>query len=500
MLKINNLTIISSSGRKLIEDFSFVLNEDDKIALIGEEGNGKSTLLKVLAGESIEGYASYTGSIEREGKAGYLPQRIPEEDLELSVEDYIDREIDYNHLYLLLNRIGVDPDLISQRKLKTLSGGEKVRIAILKILYEDPDMLLLDEPSNDLDLKTLIWLEEFIVNTRLPLIFVSHDETLLENCANGILHLEQLKRKSEPHIRFEQLGYREYQQSRQAYISRNNMIASKQKAQLKKQMDKWRQIYQKVEHQQRTISRGDPHGAKMLKKKMHTVKAQGRNLEAKKENMRRKYEPEEAIAVSFDQVKINPNKVILDLHLNELKAGDRLLARDIDMKVLGRDKVCIIGDNGSGKTTLLRKIYGILKEREDLKIGYVPQNYDEMMDMEVTPVFFLMDGGNKAEQDRVCTLLGSFKFTAEEMEHRIADLSEGQKCKIYIASLILKNCNVLILDEVTRNLSPLSGPRIRQILCDYEGTIISVSHDRKYIEEVANSIYELKDGSLVMLD
>ena len=500
MLKINNLTIISSSGRKLIEDFSFVLNEDDKIALIGEEGNGKSTLLKLLAGESVEGYASFSGTIERDGRVGYLPQHMSSEDLERSVEDYIDQEIDYNHLYLLMNRIGIDSDLISNRKMKTLSGGEKVRIAILKILYEDPDMLLLDEPSNDLDLKTLIWLEEFIANTRLPLIFVSHDETLLENCANGILHLEQLKRKKEPHITFEQLGYREYKQSREAYISRNNMIASKQKAELKKQMDKWRQIYQKVEYQQRTISRGDPHGGMMLKKKMHAVKAQGRNLEAKKENMRKKYEPEEAIAVCFDPVKINPNKVILDLHLPELRAGERLLARDVDMTVLGKDKVCIIGENGSGKTTLLRKIYEILKEREDLLIGYVPQNYEEMMDMDMTPVSFLTDGGNKAEQDRACTLLGSFKFTAEEMEHRIRELSEGQKCKLYIASLILKNCEVLILDEVTRNLSPLSGPRIRQILNDYGGAIISVSHDRKYIEEVADRIYELKDGTLVLLD
>ena len=500
MLKINNLTIISSSGRKLIEDFSFVLNEDDKIALIGEEGNGKSTLLKLLAGESVEGYASFSGTIERDGRVGYLPQHMSSEDLERSVEDYIDQEIDYNHLYLLMNRIGIDSDLISNRKMKTLSGGEKVRIAILKILYEDPDMLLLDEPSNDLDLKTLIWLEEFIANTRLPLIFVSHDETLLENCANGILHLEQLKRKKEPHITFEQLGYREYKQSREAYISRNNMIASKQKAELKKQMDKWRQIYQKVEYQQRTISRGDPHGGMMLKKKMHAVKAQGRNLEAKKENMRKKYEPEEAIAVCFDPVKINPNKVILDLHLPELRAGERLLARDVDMTVLGKDKVCIIGENGSGKTTLLRKIYEILKEREDLLIGYVPQNYEEMMDMYMTPVSFLTDGGNKAEQDRACTLLGSFKFTAEEMEHRIRELSEGQKCKLYIASLILKNCEVLILDEVTRNLSPLSGPRIRQILNDYGGAIISVSHDRKYIEEVADRIYELKDGTLVLLD
>ncbi|MBQ2583427.1 MAG: ABC-F family ATP-binding cassette domain-containing protein, partial [Erysipelotrichaceae bacterium] len=269
MLKIDELTIITHKGRKLVEGFSFVLNQDDKVALIGEEGNGKSTILKVIAGVDTKDYVTCSGEIRCDGRIAYLPQSIPEKDLELPVPFFIDGEPDYNLIYSLCARIDIDPDLISMRPVKTLSGGEKVKISLLKILYEDPDILLLDEPSNDLDLKTLIWLEEFIRSCRVPLIFVSHDETLLENCATGILHLEQLKRKSEPHLGYQGVGYREYTESREAFISRNNMIAAKEKNQLAKQMERWRKIYQKVEHQQRTISRQDPHGGRLLKKKMH---------------------------------------------------------------------------------------------------------------------------------------------------------------------------------------------------------------------------------------
>lgn len=500
MLKIDDLTIITHKGRKLVEGFSFVLNQDDKIALIGEEGNGKSTILKVIADVDTKDYVTYSGQIHCDGRIAYLPQSIPEKDLELPVPFFIDGEPDYNLIYSLCARIDIDPDLISMRPVKTLSGGEKVKISLLKILYEDPDILLLDEPSNDLDLKTLIWLEEFIRSCRVPLIFVSHDETLLENCATGILHLEQLKRKSEPHLGYQGLGYREYTESREAFISRNNMIAAKEKNQLAKQMERWRKIYQKVEHQQRTISRQDPHGGRLLKKKMHAVKSLQKNLERKKETMRQAYEPEEAIDVFFEDVKINPNKAILDLYLPELKAGDRIVAKEISLKVLGKDKICIIGENGTGKTTLMRKIHEVLQEREDLKVGYMPQNYDEMMDMSQTPLSFLWDGKIAEERSRVQSCLGALKFTTEEMEHRIGDLSEGQKCKILLLKLILDRCDVLLLDEPTRNLSPLSNPRIRSILKEYKGTIIAVSHDRKFIEEVADRICLLKDGQLTVLD
>ena len=500
MLKINHLTITTLKGRKLLEDFSFVLEKGDKIALIGEEGNGKSTLLKIMAGIDVDSYVTFSGSIDCDERIGYLPQKLNAKEMEKSVIDYIDEDPDYNHLYTLIPSIDIDVSLIDDRKMKTLSGGERVRIMLLKILYEDPDILLLDEPSNDLDLKTLIWLEEFMIATRLPMIFISHDETLLSNCANGILHLEQLKRKSEPHMSYAGTDYQTYSEERLAYIKRNNMIAAKQRSELKKQMDKWRQIYQKVEYRQTTISRQDPHGGQLLKKKMHAVKAQEKVLEKKKENLLETYEPEEAIDIFFEEVHINPNKVILDAHIDALYAEDKLLGQNIDLKIFGKDKICIIGDNGSGKTTLLKKIYELMKGLEGVSIGYMPQNYDELLDNEITPIEYLWDGRKREELGKVRSFLGALRFTSEEMEHKIKELSEGQKCKILLVKMILSGNEVLLLDEPTRNLSPLSGPKIRQILCDFKGTIISISHDRKFIEEVADKVYELKDGRLRLLD
>ncbi|MBO7677184.1 MAG: ABC-F family ATP-binding cassette domain-containing protein [Erysipelotrichaceae bacterium] len=282
MLKIENLTFTTNKGRKLIDSFSFVLNDNDKVALIGEEGNGKSTLLKIIAGIETDDYVSYSGRIIADGKIAYLPQSIESRYLDHTVEEYIAEELDYGLLYEILNRIDIDYSLLDGRLLGTLSGGERMKVALVRMLYQQPDIILMDEPSNDLDLKTLIWLEEFIRNCDLPMIFVSHDETLLSSCANGILHLEQLKRKSETHLTYAGLGYDDYLKSRNAFIERNNMIAAKDKAQLNKQLEKWRKIYQKVEYQQKNISRQDPHGGQILKKKMHSIKAQGRNIEEKK--------------------------------------------------------------------------------------------------------------------------------------------------------------------------------------------------------------------------
>ena len=500
MLKIDNLTIITSKGRKLIEDFSFVLNNEDKIALIGEEGNGKSTLLKIIAGIDTDSYVSYTGWILTDGKIGYLPQSIDKNDLELSVEEYIADEMDYAALYEILNRISVDHSLFNERMMHTLSGGERVKVSLVKMLYQKPDILLMDEPSNDLDLKTLIWLEEFIKNCDKPMIFVSHDETLLSSCANGILHLEQLKRKSEPHLSYAGIGYDEYLKTRSAFIDRNNMIAAKQRVQLNKQLEKWRRIYQKVEHRQNTISRGDPHGGKLLKKKMHSVKAQGRIIEEKKKNLIDKYEPEEAIDVFFEKVDINPNKVILDLELDELRIQDRILSGNIHLHVEGKDKICIIGDNGAGKSTLIRIIKDELLDKDDIKTGYMPQNYYEVMDYSLYPLDFLWDRKSMEQRARIQSFLGALRFTTEEMQHPISELSEGQRCKILLIKLILEKCEVLILDEPSRNLSPLSGPVIRRILNEFSGCIISVSHDRRYINEVADKVYELDSKGLHLLD
>lgn len=496
MLKIDNLTITTNTSRKLIDKFSFTLNDNDKIALIGEEGNGKSTLLKAIAGIDLSDYASIEGNVYTDSKIGYLPQAIDNKNLSLNTLDYISDDIDYGLLYEILDLVNIDYSIFDNRIIKTLSGGERVKLSLVKLLYSRPDILLLDEPTNDLDLKTLIWLEEFVNKIDLPLIFISHDETLLENCANGILHLEQLKRKTETKITFSRTTYKEYQNYRSHIIDRTNMIAAKEKKEFNKKLEQWHKIYQKVEHQQNTISRGDPHGGQVLKKKMHSVKAQERKLDIQKENLTHKYEPEEAINIFFEEININPNKVILDLKLAELKVEDKILARNIELYVEAKDKICIIGDNGSGKSTLIKIIKDELANRDDIKVGYIPQNYYEVMDYNLNPTQYLWDGKYKEELIKIQNYLGALKFTAEEMNHRINDLSEGQKCKILLLKMIINNYDVLLLDEPTRNLSPLSNPVLRNMLNKYGGCIISISHDRKYINEVSSVVYILENGSL----
>ena len=188
--------------------------------------------------------------------------------------------------------------------------------------------------------------------------------------------------------------------------------------------------------------------------------------------------------------------MILDLHLKQLKAGDRIVSENIDLQVYGQDKVCIIGKNGCGKTTLIRTIYALLKERDDIRPGYIPQDYREVMDLSLTPVQYLWNGEDAKKRSQIQSYLGALKFTAEELEHQIADLSEGQKCKILIIRTILEGSDVLLLDEPTRNLSALSNPVFHSILKRFHGCIIAVSHDRRFIDEVAETVYEMDKNGL----
>ncbi len=495
MLKIDHLTITTHKGRVLLKDFSYVLRDGVKAALIGEEGNGKSTLLKVIAGEDVSEYVTVEGQVYSDRLAAYFPQKVEEKYLGEDVFSYVSHhEYDYDKAYRIFLRIGADTGLLEERTIGNLSGGERVKVGLARVLYDDPDLLLLDEPTNDLDLKTLIWLEEFLKNCSLTVLFISHDETLLQNCAEEIIHLEQLKRKEESHVSRSGESYEEYMKRRAFNISRNNQIAAEEKRALKKQLERYRQIYQKVEYRQSTITRQDPHGGQLLKKKMKSLKAQGRNLEEKEKQLTRKYEPEEAIDIRFEDVRINPNKVILDVKIQELYNGGRVLAENIELYAEAKDKICIIGENGCGKTTLLKRLLEELRSRDDITLGYMPQDYREVLDHEITPSEYLYRICEDKTASR--TLLGSLHFTTEEMEHRISDLSEGQKCKVLLGGLILKRCDVLVLDEPTRNLSPLSGPELRKILREYRGFILSVSHDRNYIDEVADTVYELSGEGL----
>ena len=276
MLQIKELTITYKRDlRNLISGLSFVLNPGDKAAIIGEEGNGKSTLMKLLYDERlVEDYAEYSGEILRNNSVlGYLQQELEQPEKEMSIYEFMTQEADFyemegKELAGMANRVGLPPDLLySCQKVDTLSGGETVKLQMIRLLCKRPDTLLLDEPSNDIDLETLEWLEQFILQWEGAILFISHDETLLERTANRILHLELLKKKKEAKHTICNTGYEEYVSSRQQQLTKQEQLAKNERNEYRAQQERLRRIEQKVAHQQNMISRQDPHGAALLKKK-----------------------------------------------------------------------------------------------------------------------------------------------------------------------------------------------------------------------------------------
>ena len=506
MIVIKDLELqLAKDMRTLISGFNFSFVPNQKIALIGEEGNGKSSLLKAIYDKSlISDYIDISGSIFKEKEIiGYLPQHLPNKLNNISIRDFIygkDRDIDYSKLYRFIDNLGIKEELLDTNiRLFDLSGGEKIKIQLLDILLDNPTVLLLDEPTNDLDIDSIIWLENFINSQKIPIMFISHDERLLENCANTVILFEQLSRKTIPTHTIEKLDYKSFVSKRWNTIETQEKNAKKEREILDKKLERYREIYDKVDRAQRTVSRQDPAAGKNLKDKMHTVKSIGKRFEKEEENLTQRPDFEESIYIKFNEgIGVPKGKQILELKLEELLIKNKILSRDINLTVIGPEKICIVGRNGSGKTTLLKQIRNNLNS--NINAFYMPQNYLELLDVNQTPVEYLSKDSTKDEQTRVRTYLGSLKFTKDEMEHNISSLSGGQVAKLYFSNLTSGDYEALILDEPTRNLSPLSGPEIRNALKDFKGVIISVSHDRKYIEEVCDKMYLLDEVGLHDID
>ena len=543
MIQVKHLYLTHKKDlRPLLSDFSFALNPGDKAVIIGEEGNGKSTLLKWLADPAlVEGYTEAEGErITGGAKIGYLPQELPEEEKERTLYAFFCEEEQFfqwspKELSKLAQEMGLPSDFYyGEQQMYTLSGGEKVKAQMARILLGEPDVLLLDEPSNDIDIETLEWMERLIGETDRPVLYISHDETLIERTANVVIHLEQIRRKTVSHHTVARMPYREYLIQRERVMDNQMQEALNERRQERIRREKLNRIMQRVEHEQNTISRQNPHGGRLLKKKMKAVKSMERRFDKAAGQMTRKPEEEEAILLRFDpEIRIPEGKTVLDFHLDTLTAGNeeiwmdgyaghfqaddavsgqnrqanegertdeapRILAKNIELLVRGPEKVCIIGKNGVGKTTLLRRIAAELLSRQDIRAAYMPQNYEELLNLDETPVDYLSESGDKEEITKIRTWLGSMKYTADEMNHPVRELSGGQKAKIFLLKMNLSGANVLILDEPTRNFSPLSNPVIRQVLSDFGGAIISISHDRRYIEEVCQTVYELTEEGMLL--
>ncbi len=510
MLQVKDLNITHKKNlRTILDKFSMVLNAGDKAVIIGEEGNGKTTLMKwIYDPEMVDDYTECTGERISGGETfGYLPQELPETDKEKTLYEYFAESeffFDKNprELSELASNYKVPVDFFySDQAMGSLSGGEKVKAQLMRLLMDNPTVLLLDEPSNDIDISTLELLEKLINGFEGIVLYISHDETLIENTANVIIHLEQIMRKTKSRFTIVKDDYRNYIERRDEAFAKQEQQALNDQREKKIRDEKYNRVYNSVEHALSNVSRQDPSTAKNLKDKMHTVKAMAKRFEREDENMTEMPDQEEAIFFKLgnEKSKMPYGKTVVEYDLPELTApdGSKSLARNIHLLIRGHERICIVGSNGIGKTTLLKKMAEDMLERTDIKAQYMPQNYDDLLDLDVTPVEFLDETGDKAIRTRIRTYLGSLKYTADEMDHPIRELSGGQKAKVLLLKMSLADTNVLILDEPTRNFSPLSGPVIRQMITSFPGAVISISHDRKYIDEVCTKVYELTEEGLV---
>ena len=495
MMKLTNISLMEEkTGRYLVENLSLTINDTTKLAIIGEEGNGKSSLLQVIRDkQELIPYLHVSGDIKSSYQSiGYLNQSLVEEQEDLIVADLFEN-VEWDEILTNAMAAFQIDNLYSEQLYKELSGGEQLKYQILATLAKNPDLLLLDEPTNNLDIAGIQWLEDFLLNLSIPVIFVSHDEAFIQKIANTLLHLELTKRNQVPLHTISFDDFFTYREKRIKGINTHNQLVKNENRALKKQEDKLQQVWNKAEHQHTQVARADPR----LQKKIKALKQQKEKLVQQKEQVMDLRTIDEEPTFFFAPVN-SPKKrqLIVDLELDELRNDKGLLAENIHLPLFTEDKIIITGENGIGKSTLLTKLYPMLNDKVNYHVGYMPQKYEEVMDTTLDVITLLNTTKDNQEQ-RIRTLLANLNFTREEMIHPMNELSGGQQAKVLLVKLMLEENDILVLDEPTRNLSPLTNQVFYDALSHYQGTIIAISHDRKFIDSLTNKqVYELTKNGL----
>lgn len=504
MLQLQNIVLTHKKDLfVLVDHFSCQIQAGEKVAIIGEEGSGKSALLKYIYGDhELTSYLDLSGQVINGFESvGYLPQFLAEADLKKDIYEFIFADLDMNHLDYqrlaqLESQLSLTSGIIySQERLETLSGGQKIKLQLLKLLLQDPDLLLLDEPSNDLDWQTLIWLETFIKTSDKTIIFISHDLRLLQETATAIIHLERLKHKSQSLVTFARMDYQTYLTKRSKDTAKQSQLASQQEAYDKKRMQELTQVKQKVHHQLAQTKASAT--GRLLAKKMKNLKSREKRFERERQIFVAKPIQEEKINMRWGEIVPLPaTKKILTWTSRDLMVADRLLVSALDLSLYGQEKVGLVGQNGMGKSVLLNQVWQELKERRDLVVKYMPQDYWLGLHGWQTPIDYVQSLTPSQERGKVMTFLGSMRFLAEEMSRPLSDLSGGQRAKLLLMGLMYSQANFLLLDEPTRNLSPSSAARLTEELAKFTGGFLVVSHDRYFLEKTCEKIYELSPTGL----
>ena len=504
MIKINHLTITQNKDlRDLVSDLNMTIQNGEKVAIIGEEGNGKSTLLKTLMGEYLSDF-TIKGDIQSDYQSlAYIPQKLPEELKKKTLHDYFfldSIDLDYSILYRLAEELHFDSNRFdSDQKIGSLSGGEALKIQLIHELAKPFEILFLDEPSNDLDLETVDWLKGQIRKIRQTVIFISHDEDFLSETADTIVHLRLVKHRKEAETLVEHLDYDRYSEQRKANFARQSQQAANDQRSYNKTMEKHRRVKQNVETALRATK--DSTAGRLLAKKMKNVLSQEKRFEKTAQSITQKPLEEEEIRLFFSDIQPLPvSKVLIQLEKENLAIGDRVLVQKLQLTVRGQEKIGIIGPNGMGKSTLLAKLQQLLSQKREISLGVMPQDYHKKLQLDLSPIVYLSKTGEKEELQKIQSHLASLNFSYPEMQHQIRSLSGGQQGKLLLLDLVLRKPNFLLLDEPTRNFSPTSQPQIRKLFATYPGGLITVSHDRRFLKDVCSIIYRLTEHGLEVVN
>lgn len=493
-------------GKTIFDNISGRINEGDKIGIIGENGVGKTTLIKLILGveEADKGIIHYP-SIPL--KIMYIEQK-PVFPKDISVYEEVYKALASSgsrtdeadsKIQKALGTLGLKKE-VWQQKAINLSGGEKTKLLLCKMLVSDFDFLILDEPTNHLDMETCQWLEEYLNSLKKTILLVSHDRYFLDKLVNRIWEL------SSDGLKAYEGNYTDYKLQKENEIK--NIIKEYNKQQreienLRKNIIERKNWYASAH---KSAGQNDFLRAK-AKKHASILKAKKRKLEKLEANKIDK--PREVVSPAFDI--INKNNAFDKLPPYLVKAqgitkyfNNRLIFEEVSFNIRRGDKIALIGSNGTGKTTLLRIINNIDNEYEgeltinpSIRIGYFAQELNNL-DKGKTILENVMSQEINIGEARL--LLACLLFRGDDVYKKVDDLSMGEKGRVAFAKLILSGSNLLILDEPTNYMDILSKEKIEEVLQDFAGSVIFVSHDRYFIKRIANRIFKLEDRKLKCYD
>ena len=513
MISVDGLTV-EFGGSALFSDVSFVINEKDRIALMGKNGAGKSTLLKILAGvrEPSRGQVS----APKDTVIAYLPQHLMTEDgrtvfeetaqafahlhemeaeiaeLNKQLETRTDYESDgYMELiervstlsekFYSIEEINYDADIEKtllglgfkredfDRQTSEFSGGWRMRIELAKLLLKKPDVLLLDEPTNHLDIESIQWLEDFLIDNGQAVVVISHDRAFVDHITTRTIEVTmgRIYDYKVNYSQYLQLRKERREQQQKAYDEQQKMIAETREF-----IERFKGTYSKTLQVQSRV--------KMLEK-LEILEVDEEDTSA----LRLKFPPSPRSG-SYPVTIENVSKAY----------GDHTVFRNANLMIERGDKIAFVGKNGEGKSTLVKCIMkeieheGTLTLGHNVMIGYFAQNQASLLDENLTVFQTIDDVAQGDIRNKIKDLLGAFMFGGENSAKKVKVLSGGERTRLAMIKLLLEPVNLLILDEPTNHLDMKTKDILKQALLDFDGTLIVVSHDRDFLDGLVSKVYE----------